>query len=219
VERLLDARSLVDALRDALQKEILRGEILPGSPLTEQGVAERYRIARPTAKAAIEQLVSDGLLRRTLNKAARVPILEVNDVRDLYFSREIVEVGIVEALAARKGTLPSARRAIEQMRQAGDNIAEVVDADIAYHKALAASLGSPRSVRLHNSVIAEAHLCMAQVQAHRLLSPATIADEHAAILDAIEGGNVAEARSLIVSHLGQAERRLVEYMTDGRSAA
>ncbi len=83
----------------------------------------------------------------------------------------MVERGIVEELAARKAVLPSARRAIARLREADADIAEIVDADIAYHRALVEALNSPRAARLHNSIIGEAHLCMAQVQVHRLLSP------------------------------------------------
>jgi DNA-binding GntR family transcriptional regulator len=55
--------------------------------LAEVSVAQMFDVARPTAKAAIEQLVHVGQLRRMRNKTARVPLLNANDVADLYLSR------------------------------------------------------------------------------------------------------------------------------------
>jgi hypothetical protein len=44
-------------------------------------------MARPTAKAALERLVYEGILRRATNKTARVPLMDADDIRDLYYSR------------------------------------------------------------------------------------------------------------------------------------
>ena len=54
-----------------------------GELVTERGLAEWFSVARPTAKAAVERLVHDGLLQRSENTTARVQVLGVEDVRDL----------------------------------------------------------------------------------------------------------------------------------------
>lgn len=207
----LKTHSLVDSLRDALQEAILRGEIPAGSQLTEQAVADKYGIARPTAKAALEQLVHAGIMRRSLNRAARVPLLDADDVRDLYFNRGLVERGVVTALAQRRIEVPGARRAVDELRRASD-VAEIVEADIRFHRALVAALGSPRATRLHESVIGEAHLCMAQVQVHHLLDPEVIASEHAGILEAVTAGSSRKAAELMDDHLVRARDQLVAYL-------
>lgn len=212
--RLVDARSLVDAVREALAIEIVRGEIAPGAQLTELGIAERYDIARPTAKAAIDQLVIRGLLRRTLNKAARVPILDQDDIRDLYVARAMIERAIVGALAAKKIVSKAARKAIDRMYENDGDIVEIVASDIEYHRALTSSLGSPRAIRLHEAVIGEAHLCISQVQVHQLLTPTRIALEHTRILDAIEAGEVEDAQDLLEDHLARARERLIQHLNE-----
>ncbi len=218
---LLQTQSLVDSLRLALEQEIIRGEIPPGAQLTEQSVAQRYSIARPTAKAAIEQLVSGGMLRRPLNKAAKVPLMTSADVRDLYFSRAVVERSVVRALADSASPATGvARRAIDRLLRAEESdVAEICDADIEYHKALVDSLDSPRMYRLHSTIIGEAHLCMAQVQVHRLLPPTRIADEHSAILDAIETHQADDAESLMDRHLSLAREQLIGYLESPDSDA
>jgi DNA-binding GntR family transcriptional regulator len=218
---ILQAQSLVDSLRAALEQEILRGEIAPGDAVTEQAVAQRYSIARPTAKAAIEQLVSSGLLRRTLNKVARVPQLDGDDVRDLYFSRSIVEKGVVKALARAQPSVRTegVRRAIDRLRRCDhDDVAEVTDADIEYHRALVDALGSPRVIRLYNTIIGEAHLCMAQTQVHGLRSALRIADEHEMILNAVDKGDAELAANLMDDHLTMARDELVAYLESAGDA-
>ena len=62
-----------DAIFETLKTRIIDQSEPPGSTLTESAVALRFGVARPTAKLAIERLVSDGLLRREAHRAARVP--------------------------------------------------------------------------------------------------------------------------------------------------
>ncbi|MGW5362694.1 GntR family transcriptional regulator [Actinopolymorpha pittospori] len=207
----LETRSLVDAVTHALRDRILTGEIPAGAALTEQTVATGANVARPTAKAAIERLTHEGLLRRGANKTARVPQLDADDIADLYFSRMFLEREAVAALA-RASTVPEpAREAHRRFQIAAKDrsLTGIVEADIDFHVALVAALNSPRVSRMHTSVMGEAHLCMAQVQAHRLLTAKTIATEHGAIVDAIASGEEETAARLLVDHLERARDRLV----------
>ncbi|MEJ1229781.1 MAG: GntR family transcriptional regulator [Galbitalea sp.] len=83
---VLDVRSVVDALYDVVRGQILSGEIESGSKLTELVIANRFSVARPTARAVMERLATVGLLQRSVNKAARVPVLQPADIDDLYLT-------------------------------------------------------------------------------------------------------------------------------------
>jgi DNA-binding GntR family transcriptional regulator len=65
-------------------------------------VASDYQVARQTAKAAIEHLVTEGLLQRTAHRSARVPILDIDEVRDLYFARRFIESRAYDLLARQR---------------------------------------------------------------------------------------------------------------------
>jgi DNA-binding GntR family transcriptional regulator len=54
----LKTTSLPEAVYDAVRESIVTVQVPPGSLLTETAVSLRYGVARPTAKAAIERLVS-----------------------------------------------------------------------------------------------------------------------------------------------------------------
>jgi DNA-binding GntR family transcriptional regulator len=209
---VLETRSVIDALRSEMQSQILRGSIPPGASLTELSVAQKFDVARPTAKAAIEQLVHIGLLRRVRNKTARVPLLDAGDIADLYLSRGVIERAVVRLLAERGEMPPTAAEALDRFRTAlasGDEVAELVESDIAFHRALVAASRSPRLRRLHEAVIGEAHLCMAQVQVRHLLHPQVIADEHTRILAMIEARDTDRAAAEMDAHLARAGNRLL----------
>jgi len=211
----LETRSVVDALRTELQKQILRGFISPGAALTELSVAQKFDVARPTAKAAIEQLVHIGLLRRMRNKSARIPRLDASDIPDIYLSRSVIECAAARILAERGEVPVGAIAAIERFRAAiaaGHAVSGLVENDVEFHRALVAATKSPRLRRLHDAVIGEAHLCMAQVQIHHLLHPQVIAEEHMRILSLIAERNVSAASAETNAHLAQAGDRLLGYL-------
>jgi DNA-binding GntR family transcriptional regulator len=208
---VLGPSSLTDALYESVRKRIVNGEIPQGEKLTEVRLATEYKVARPTAKAALERLTAVGLLRRTAHKTAVVPLLDEDEIRDLFFSRVTIEKAAVSALAA-TGEVPAdavrAQVAIEYA--ARDRLFEdQVEADITFHTALVAAVGSRRLSRMHELIIGEVHLTMGQYQAHRKADPSTVASEHAAILKAIGDGAPDAAADHLVYHLEQAQGRLL----------
>lgn len=211
----LEVKSVVDALRSEMQRQILTGSIPPGRALAEVSVAQTFDVARPTAKAAIEQLVHVGLLRRSHYKTARVPLLNTADVADLYLSRAAVERAVVRLLAERSEVPTLAAQTLQRFVAAiasGVKVTEVVEYDIEFHRGLVAASQSPRLRRLHEAVIGEAHLCMAQVQVHHLLHPRVIAEEHKRILATIEAGDPDRAAAEMDAHLSEACNRLTAYL-------
>jgi len=187
----LESKSLTDSLTDALRKEVISGRIAPGEKLSEIWVANRFTVARPTAKAGLDRLTNEGILRRGPRRSAVVPILSSDDVSDLYFSREPVESSAVTTLARSKQVPMDAERALALMRIAAehDQHAEHTEADVALHRALVSAAGSERLRRMHETVMGETQLCIAQVRAHEGVDLMELTDRHAKILEAIRSGD------------------------------
>ena len=208
---VLEVPSLVDAVQQALRVRILDGKVPPDTAVTEISVANEFSVARTTAKAAVERLVHDGLLRRAANKSARVPILDLAEVRDVYFSRGLLEATVMQRLAA-DGVIPAeARTALVRFDAAVDSeeMHQVVESDIAFHRALVDSIGSERFSRIYHSLMGEAQLCMAQMQYLKLLDPRQIAREHASIVTAIESRDPVQAVAMLETHLNNASSRII----------
>jgi DNA-binding GntR family transcriptional regulator len=199
----LESTSLTDSLTTALRKQIVASEIAPGEKLSEIWVANRFAVARPTAKAALDRLTNEGLLRRGPRRTAVVPQLSADDVSDLYFAREPIESRAVMTLANRREVPGDADRSLLLMRMAAehDQHAEHTESDIALHRALVAATGSARLRRMHETVMGETQLCIAQVRAHAGLDLIALTDRHAAILEAIRNGDPDEAVAALLTDL------------------
>lgn len=187
---VLAATSLTESLSDALRAQILKGEVPPGLRLTEAWVAERFDVARPTAKAGLDRLCAEGLLRRGPRRSSVVPQLSADDITDIYFSRQPVETLAVRTLAASRTAPSDAQRALNLMRLAAEQSAHAdhTEADVAFHRALVAATASQRLQRMHASVMGEAQLCIAQVRRNASTDLTELTARHAAILDAIAKG-------------------------------
>ncbi len=213
------ALPLSEAVYDALRESIVTLGDQPGAVLTENGIATRYGVARPTAKAALERLVREGLLWRSAHRAAQVPKLSRADVEDLYATRLLVEEAAVTSLAGRGLVPPSALRAQEEIQKfssSGED-APFANPDLAFHKALVEGHGSPRLARMHQLIMGEIQLCMGQLQSHQLLRAQEIVSQHRMLLDAIQERDPELASFMIRRHITNARDRLLTRFTENRT--
>lgn len=204
------ALSIVDALTAELRDRLFSGELAQDDTLTEAEVARAYEVARPTAKAAIEKLVGEGLLQRSAHKTARVPSLGPDDVRDIYRTRAHLESSALRHLARSSRIPESAVAANDEISaMTGNTPLSIVEPDMRFHTALVDAMGSPRTSRMFGSLVSEVRLCMVQVQGQHLLTTSSISAEHQQILDAVATGDGELAVAVLTQHLGRARERLV----------
>ena len=202
---LQSTSALPEAVYDELRSLIVEQSYLPGESITESAVALRFGVARPTAKMAIERLVTDGLLRRELHQSARVPQLDSSDIVDLFDNRAVVESAAVAALAAVPVDAMTAHRAL---LASDDHFAAN---DIAFHRALVAGQPSPRLSRMHALLMGEIELCIGQVQTAHLLTATEVGAQHQGILDAITAGDAQTASRLMNEHIATSRDRLLSH--------
>lgn len=205
MSRRLSVLSVTDALAEDLRLRIFRGELSGGARLTETELAGRYDVARPTAKAAIEKLVTEGLLCRDAHKTAHVPQMGKEDIEDLYFGRACIEKEAARTLAL-DGVVPhAAYEAQAEIAAAGDVwTVGIVEPDVRFHRALVDAVGSPRISRLYQVLMGEMRLCMAQIQTYGVTQAGIIHAEHQAVLEHIEAGDGEGAARAVAAHLERA---------------
>jgi DNA-binding GntR family transcriptional regulator len=207
--RALQVVSTLDALSDSLRRRLLEGELEPGTALGEVELASEYGVARPTARAAIQALVAEGLLRREPNRSARVPELTADDVRDLFYVREALELQVVSTLVERQLRPPAAEEAVLRLERLPRRAPwdEVVEADVDFHTALVEAAGSPRLERMYDTLQSEIRLCLVQLKP-AYDDSAKVAAEHRELLEAIANGPKRTALRLMSEHLAMAVRDL-----------
>ena len=206
--------SLVDAVHQAIRGRILAGAVTPGSTVTELAVATEFGVARVTAMAAVERLVQNGLLRRTANKSARVPVASADDVLDAYFARRLLEGSAIQQLAE-KGDLPEKTRHAFQCFEAGTEHHEwrqVAESEDTFHRSMVDALGNFRFSRIFGSYMDETQLYQTQIPNQTWDLLAETSQDYAATITAIEARDPAQAARIIDTHLYRCCTRIVEQL-------
>jgi DNA-binding GntR family transcriptional regulator len=208
--RIVRPVSLVDAIAEDMRRSIYVGALGAGAQLTEAEIASTYAVARPTAKAAIEKLVSEALLLRGPHKTAEVATLGADDLDDLYFTRWCLESNVVRMLAEQRLVPQAAIEADQRTAAIGEPATyEVIEPIVGFHSSLVAAVNSPRVSRLFSSLAGEMRLCMIQMGSGSLIRSSQVLEEHAAILDRIKAGDVEGALATLQHHLHAGEARFM----------
>ena len=135
-----DTTTLVRTVRDRLRLAIAREEIPAGTRLNQVQVAAQLGVSRMPVRAAITDLVAEGVLEPIAGGGVAVRMLAERDMRDVYEVRIALESQAVRHVAERQPTWGLAR--IEKIlsdhrsRVAGYDAAELLMVDREFHTAL-----------------------------------------------------------------------------------
>lgn len=204
--------STVDALVEAIGGRVLDGSFAPGEALREPDLCGQYGVSRHSLRTALQALAHEGLVRLVANRGAFVPSFDADDICDLYVSRTILECGAIERLAeADPAALEPIRAGLEALEKMPSSATwgEMRDADMAFHRAIVDSIGSPRVSRAHEAVISEARLCLRQLRTE-YEDHALVVAQHEEILQALLDRDSDQAKRLLQSHLDEACTNLLE---------
>jgi DNA-binding GntR family transcriptional regulator len=206
--------SRVETLEDELERQVLDGRFPPGEHLGEIALAEEFDVGRNTLRAAFDGLVRRGLLVKSRNRGVFVRALTAHDLAEIYELRIALEVQAARMLAARKRVPDAARTALAQHHRLGPRSSQrvVVEADLAFHRALVVGTGNARLTRAHKQLETEILLCLAQL-VRGYATVGQLAGEHGALLEAIESGRPDAAEQVIRTHLENATTWLIEHAT------
>jgi DNA-binding GntR family transcriptional regulator len=208
--RQLHRTSTVDALADALRREILDGALPAGSRLRERELCEAYGVARHSLRAALRSLAADGLVRIEPHRGARVAQLSADDVRWLYELRAALELEAAHlALERNDGRLPPpVHEALARLQAAcaGDDPpwSAINEAHADLHSAIVAAAHSPRIEAAHAALSGEMRLFLLALQPH--IPAARLAADHAALVRGLER----DGPSVLREHLRAAAATLVD---------
>jgi len=92
-------RSIPEQVLDNLRREILSGKLIPGEPLREQEISDRFGVSRGPVREALRQLTQQGLLVLEPNKGVRIAQYLSESVRPLTIElRRKIETFVLDSI-------------------------------------------------------------------------------------------------------------------------
>ncbi len=217
----LGRASTAERVADVLRTHITDGLLVPGTRLSEEEIGTALGVSRNTLREAFRLLAHERLLVHEFNRGVFVRRLAVEDVRDLYAFRRIVECGAItsharllrdgDASAAGSAPLVAVRHAVEAGEAAASagRWAEVGTANMEFHRAVAALAQSPRIDESMRLVLAELRLVFHVMAAPQKFHEPFLADNRR-ILELLESGDLEAAEVALATYLDHAEAQLAE---------
>ncbi len=203
-----DESSMQRRLADAIYEH----RIPPGTKLPEIDLCRIFGVTRGDVRKVLSRLAAEQLIELIPNRGAFVARPSVEETREVYELRRILESGVVRCLARHNhGShrwLDKVRRQIAEEREAnrvGDTPRYIRLAG-KFHLDLAAATGNSALEHQLKRVVSQTSLMVAL---YDLPGTNTCSfHEHLEILDAVEAGDYAKAESLMDEHLLGCERQL-----------
>src|SRR5262245_58088499 len=91
------------AIRDSLRDAIVDRRLGPGTKLSEAEVGAIFSVSRTVVRAALQMLAFEGLVRSERNRGAFVANPTVEEARQVFASRRLIEPGLASAACERVG--------------------------------------------------------------------------------------------------------------------
>lgn len=197
-------RTLADIATEQLRHEILAGSLSPGAPLHLQPIAERLGMSITPVREALRRLAAEGFVEIENSRAARVALIDLRDLEDVYSMRILIEVDATRRAVSRLDEAGFARieAALAEYRSASE--AEYVEAareaHQAFHFAIYEASGSAWTMRCIQPLWNNSERYQRIARAFRG-TPRERVQEHAAILEACRRRDADEAARLLTAHL------------------
>jgi DNA-binding GntR family transcriptional regulator len=199
-------RRIVDAITTA----IVERRLMPGTKLVESQIGEIFKVSRTVVRQALNRLSRDHLVTLEPARGAFVAQPSVDEARQVFEVRAMIESSMIRALAAgiTEDQLNQLRRHLVREREA------VARTDVTgrtrlladFHVLLARMLGNEVLAQLLADLLARCSLVALMFQSAHSAEHSQA--EHVAIVDALARRDARAAVRLMGNHLAHVERNL-----------
>lgn len=214
--------SVRDQIASRLRSELLGGRYEPGTPLREEGLAERFGVSRMPVRNALQELVHEGLLVAKRNCGVTVAALPDATVNNLLIPLRVQIETYALRLCLARMTVPqfnNIHAILDEMTVASrrKDAAALIDADFAFHQTLLSAAGLDDVVPVWKGVVArmrDFHIGRNQTLANYGFIPFV----HERLLEVFRAGDVDAAVQALASHIenGEFNERIVREWNAGR---
>ncbi|WP_248783864.1 MULTISPECIES: GntR family transcriptional regulator [Actinoalloteichus] len=215
----LDVPALTGVERQTLREQSLRrlreairsGQLAPGTRLIETELSKALSVSRGTLREALRHLEQEGLVAADERGRLLVRALTRSEVMDIFAVRGALEALAVETLCSapdRTEIVRELRAALADLRDAGDDLDDLAEADLALHTRMCELTGNSTLAQSwsHISGLTRATITRAGPE---LALRNMDWNRHQPIVDAIEAGDAARGREVVREHMMDAAQRIV----------
>lgn len=203
---------LTERIHQRLREDILHARLQPGQTILEPDLAARFGVSKTPVREALRLLAQDGWVVVLPRKGYLIRPLGLDDLREVFHLREMLEPGFA-AEAARRSEgreVAGIREAVDAQRSAGDNVDLALASAASFHVRIAELAGSARGAKIVATLVDEVtrlHYLVPSLAAH--IESREELDAHDQIVGAIESANQREAFRAMRDHLRATDRALV----------
>ncbi|ALS26723.1 GntR family transcriptional regulator [Paenibacillus sp. 32O-W] len=187
----------------ALKKDILAGNLRPGTRLLVLELAGVFQVSQAPVREALERLKQEGLIVGKPNKGSVVSNITSKEIKDIFVLREIIE-----GFAVRE-TLPLLTEddynELENIIGAMDaavkqnDILNILELDMDFHGFFYRRCGNDAILELWNHMKTKVMRFMAI--SNRYYTTEGLVEWHRRLIDALREGDAAEAEKKFIEHM------------------
>ncbi len=195
---------------DSITTAIVERRLMPGTKLAEQPIADIFQVSRTVVRQALNQLSRDRLVTLEPARGAFVARPSVEEARQVFEVRQMLEAALVRDLAARitPAQVKELRRHLKAEKEA------VARTDVAgrtrlladFHVVLARLMGNEVLAQLLTDLLSRSSLISLMYQSSHSAEHSQA--EHVKIVEALARHDADAAVALMTAHIGNVERNL-----------
>jgi len=195
---------------ESITAAIVERRLMPGTKLAEQKVADIFQVSRTIVRQALHQLSRDKLITLEKARGARVAQPSVEEARQVFEVRHMLETSMV-----RRAALELTPAQVARLRaHLEDELAAVQRTDVSgrtrlladFHVLLAGMLGNDTLADILRELLSRSSLISLMYQSAHSAEHSYL--EHVAIVDALERRDARAAVRLMGEHLQHVEHHL-----------
>lgn len=189
---------------------ILEQRLAPGTKLSEEALGEIFGVSRTIIRRALSRLGHEGVVLLRPNRGAVVASPSVEEARQVFFARRMVEKAITQ-LAVEHATAEQVAELRQMVSDERDSFARGdrgagIRLSGEFHLQLAVAARNAPLISFQRSLVSQTSLIIAQYEIGNRTHCSY--DEHSQLIDAIEARNAALAVELMMHHMDHIDSKL-----------
>jgi len=204
-------KNLSDIVIDYIIHKILTGEYREGDRILESRIAEELNISRAPVREGIIDLQNQGLIKYIPRKGNFITIMTMEDVKEVFDIRLLLENDIIEILINEKKLTESDFSKLTQIvdemvdiaksdRPICERVLGINEKDIEFHKFIWNKSGSKRRVKILTDLFYQLKLAMI-IDTEITGDLVVTASAHYDIIKYLKSGDIEECKKALRSHI------------------